>query len=102
MDPGLLHTGNNSGYQAIGLAVLLGAARILLLGYDMSRTGGKSHHHGDHPSGLNNPTGEQLQRYAAAFETLPPDLDRLGIECINCSRETALTCFPRARIEDVL
>ena len=32
---GVIHQGKNSGYQALNLAYLLGAKRILLLGYDM-------------------------------------------------------------------
>ena len=98
-DPSLIHQGGNSGYQALNLAVLLGAARILLLGYDM---GGRGHWHGNHPPGLRNPPESQLSEWAGQFHAAAADLDRLGIECINCSRETALTCFPRARIEDVL
>ena len=41
--------GNNSGYAAINLAVHLGAARIVLLGYDMGNDGKVSHFHEGYP-----------------------------------------------------
>lgn len=99
-DPSGLRTGSNSGYQAINLAVHLGAARILLLGYDMQRTGGKSHWFGDHPYGLQSRPA--LSLFVRHFATLVPPLRALGIPVINCTRETALTCFPRHPLEDAL
>ena len=41
----------NSGGGAVSLAIARGAKRIILLGYDMQKTGGMSHWHGDHPEG---------------------------------------------------
>ena len=99
-DPNLIHFGSNSGYQAINLAVHFGARRLLLLGYDMQRTGGRSHWFGDHPTGLNNHS--DYVNFAHNFNTLPPGLEMAGVEVINCSRETALTCFPRRKLTDVL
>lgn len=101
-DPGFLVTGGNSGYQAIGLAVHFGASRIILTGYDMQATGGKSHWHGDHGPGLNNPKPATLSGWVENFATLPPDLQRRGVEVINSTRITALTCFPRKPLEAVL
>lgn len=95
---GTVRTGKNSGHQALNAAVQRGAARILLLGFDMQ--GG--HWHGDHPSGLANPTDLMLETWRRNMATTVPDLRRAGVEVVNCSRETALTCFPRARLKDVL
>lgn len=102
-DPAYLATGRNGGYQAIGLARHLGAARIVLLGYDMGAgPAGEIHWHGPHPRGMNNPGEMQFRRWRASFAALAPLLADRGIETINCSRRTALDCLPRARIEDVL
>lgn len=90
--------GSNSGAGAISLAAHTGARRIVLVGYDCQLTGGRSHWHGDHPKGLGN--AGSLPQWAAQFGSLARRLR--GIEVINCSRETALTCFPRAALEDVL
>ena len=99
LEPTGLRTGRNSGYQAINLAVHLGAARILLLGYDMaSNPGGSSHWFGEHPD-------RQPSPYAAmreSFDSLVEPLASVGVTVINCSRRTALTAFPCADLEDEL
>ena len=95
----LLHYGSNSGYQAINLAFLMGATRIILLGYDMQKTGGRNHWFGDHPNGLVNGIDTHL---VPNFTPLAEDLKAEGVEVINCTRETALTQFRRAELADVL
>jgi hypothetical protein len=81
-----LRTGSNSGYQAINLAVHLGAARIILLGYDMKGT----HFFGKHRDGSVPP----FQACLRLFPTLVKPLAALGIPVINATRSTALTTFP--------
>lgn len=98
LDPLRIHQGGNGGYQALNLAVLLGARRVILLGFDMQGT----HWHGPHPSGLNNPAEDNFAQWRAAFAGAVPDLERAGVEVINCSRETTLECFPRRALEDVV
>jgi len=98
--PRRIHTGLNSGYQAIGLAYLWGARRIILLGYDMQRTGGRSHYHGDHEGGLGN-LGT-LPEWGRRMIGLGADLRARGVEVVNATRETALTCFERRPIGEAL
>lgn len=86
----------------MNLATLAGAEVILLLGYDMQATDGKTHWHGDHPPGLNNPKEGNYARWRQNFATMIPDLAELSVEVVNCSRKTALKGFPMARLEDVL
>ncbi len=88
----------NSGAGAISLACFAGARRVLMLGYDCQRTGGKAHWHGDHPKGLGN--AGSINKWPGQFAKLKAAM--AGVEIINCSRETALRCFPRARLEDCL
>lgn len=87
---GFIHGGGNSGYQGINLAHLLGATTILLLGFDMQ---GDSHWFGKHPRTLNQ--CQDFGTYAHRFNSIGPDY---GV--INCSRATALTCFPRMTIDE--
>lgn len=94
-DPARLHLGGNSGYQAINLAWLMGARRIVLLGYDMQAAPGKTHWFGDHPKPLQN--NGTFKRWIANMATIRPTLH--GVEVINCSRATALECFPRADLD---
>lgn len=97
---GTIHFGANSGYQAINLAYLFGAVRIVLLGFDMQRTGGKTHWHGDHPGPLNRDC--PVRSFAKNFPALARDLAGEGVEVVNATRETALECFPKIRLEDAL
>jgi hypothetical protein len=99
-DPTLISQGKNSGYQAMGLAYLFGATRLLLLGFDFQKSGNRSHWHGDHPPGLGN--ASFYPGWVNAMNALAIDLKREGIEVINCSRATAIQCFPRSTIQEVL
>ena len=90
-------SGSNSGYQAINLAYLLGATRIILLGFDMSNHSGLSHFFGDHPDEFAG--GSDPKRFIAGVNTIKPE--DYGIEIINCSRVTELDAFPRMSLEDL-
>lgn len=93
LDPGVIHTGGNSGYQAIGLAYHLGARRIALLGFDMQHTNDKRHWFGDHPEGLTN--AARVDVWVKNYEPLASDLQAQGVQVVNCTRQTALHCFER-------
>ena len=98
-DPTGLRTGRNSGYQALNLAVHMGAKRVLLLGYQLALgPKGESHWHGDHPRKVHSP----YQSFIEKFNELPPLLEKLGVEVVNCTPVTALTCFPRQSIREAL
>jgi hypothetical protein len=96
-DPALIHEGENGGYQGINFAFHRSPDRILLLGYDMK---GLGHWFGHHPQGLQDATDFSARQHH--FDRLAADLKSEGVEVINCSRETGLKCFPRARIQEVL
>lgn len=99
LNPMALRTGGNSGYAAINLAVHLGGARIVLLGYDMALRE-KAHFFGDHPPRIRE-AQPPFPMFRKNFTTIVAPLRELGIDVINCSRETALTCFPRAALKTV-
>lgn len=99
--PGVLSWGGNSGFCAIGLAHQFGAARIILLGFDQQWQGTKGHWHEVHKAPLQ--TGRPgFHRWKTWFDQAAKDLDALGVECVNCSRETSLECFKRAALRDEL
>lgn len=99
-DPRYLHTGGNSGYQAINLAYHFGAHRIILLGYDMQHTGGKRHWHDNYPAGMDNATPVAMWR--TRFGPLARDLKQDGVCVINATRKTALSAFDRMTLEEAL
>lgn len=101
-DPTALATGQNSGYQAINLAVHLGAARILLLGYDMRPASSGQHRwHGTHRyhRGTIVPPYQDFLRH---FQTLIAPLKALGVAVLNCTPDSAIDVFPRASLQEAL
>jgi hypothetical protein len=95
-----IHQGANGGYQAVNLAYLGGAKTIILLGFDMKATGGKKHHHGDHPSPMN--TTLPYARWCAAFEQMAKDLKAEGVSVVNATPNSALKWFPKAALNELL
>jgi len=97
-------TGGNSGYQAVNLAYLLGASRVVLIGFDMQGAGpGRNHFHPDHNAGgrhnLTNPTESLYRQWRRRFSEIHEALAEEGVALVNASRETALT-IPRVDLED--
>ena len=93
LDPSGLRTGMNSTYQAVNLAVHLGVRRMLLLGVDMGHSPHSAKYfYGDRPRGQRP---SPFHAFMLKFQTIAGPLQDLGIEVINCSRQTALACFPR-------
>lgn len=89
----------NSGQLAIQLAAHICAERVILLGYDCTLANG-AHWHGRHPATMHNPVPREVTRWHTDFSSLAGALP--GVEIINASRETALTCFTRLPLEAVL
>jgi hypothetical protein len=95
-----IRLGGNSGYQAINLAVLLGAAKVLLLGFDMHAPAGRKHWHDDHPHPMTQ--NQCFEEWLHKFEKLATDLEGEGIEVLNCTPGSALDCFAFSSIEQEL
>ncbi len=94
-DPSCLRTGNNSGYQAVHLAAHAGAARILLLGFDM-RPG---HWHAEHAAPLGTTNAATYERWTKRFESLATELANRNIDVVNCTPGSALACFRRSTLD---
>jgi hypothetical protein len=98
-DPAAIHYGSNSGFQAVNLAILWGAARIVLVGFDMRTVDGKRHFFGDHPPGLTNEAdfASFIPPFVRAAAALPA-----GVSIVNATPDSALTCFPMGALDDAL
>lgn len=90
--PDCLRTHNNGGIQAVQVAVHAGAARILLLGFDMR--GG--HWHEAHPNG--DTSDKQFLRWIDRARGLA----KAPVDIVNCTEGSALDCFRRESLDDVL
>ena len=97
-------TGGNSGHQALQLMIERGHKRVALLGYDHQHTGGKAHFHGDHPRNRHVRLGNapSCHHWVKQMERTAKELPSRGVEVVNLSRETAITCFPRMTVEQFL
>lgn len=81
-----ISNGTNSGLRAIYLAERLNASRILLVGFDMHDRRG-THWHGQ---SMRNPGQREMQIWLDEMNRVACRLTNV----INCSPDTALTCFP--------
>jgi hypothetical protein len=91
-----LSTGGNSGFAALAMALMRGASRVLLLGYDMS---GAGHFHGGY-RWRSRFGAQHYPIWAERFHSLAGLAQLTGAEVINCNRGSAITAFPFATIED--
>lgn len=103
----LVH-GSNSGYQAINLAYLLGAARIVLLGYDMNiRTVDESsdgtHWHRGHPGQIRDNFNVRIQKvFLPRMKELIQPLAAAGVEVLNATPGSAIDWWPRIDLKEAL
>jgi hypothetical protein len=99
-DPHGLRTGSNSGYQAINLAFHLGAKVIVLLGIDMKAAVSGAMHWFKREREYPPETYQTLM--LPKFQTLVEPLARHGVKVINCSPDSAITCFPKMTLAEAL
>lgn len=96
---GLLRQGRNSGQTSISIVAALGANPIILLGFDMKRVAGRSHHHDEYSS-----TNDKLYShdFVPAFLGWAKVAAASGIRILNATPNSALKEFPFISIEEVL
>lgn len=95
-EPDCVHTLGNSGGQALQIAVKAGAARVLLCGFDMRDSG---HWHGQHPAGLRDTEWQTYAEWVKRFEKVAPALAQRGVDVVNVTPGSALTCFRQSTLE---
>lgn len=93
--PGRL-AGPDAGANCLNLAALFGARRTVLLGFDM---GG-----GNWDGRVRKPATEDPHGriYIPAITRMAPHLALAGVEVINATPGSRLTCFPMTGLEEVL
>jgi hypothetical protein len=111
-DPDTIHFGrgdgdNNSGLQAVNLAILMGrrcrSLRIVLVGFDMRTVDGPGgpmrHFFGDHPPPLRNE--DAWPRFVGAFRQAAKTLP-VWVDIVNATPGSALDCWPMLPLGDAL
>lgn len=98
-EPGRVISGSHSGFQALGLALSLGAARVILLGYDCGKIGGERH-------ALNLARPLEMEKdspyaqWAKVYDIVPKQWP--GVEILNGSELSAITAFPKVQLGNLL
>lgn len=98
--------GHNSGFQVLNLLALWGVKRVIYTGLDCQPTAAcnpnaKVHWHGPHTENR-NPQDTTFAKWRQFFAEAAEGVAERGTEVLNASRETALTCFPRVNLREVL
>jgi hypothetical protein len=92
--------GNNSGAHILNLLANMKARRIILLGYDMGLSKGKSHWHEGHGLPMSNSIYSDL--FIPSISSMAAPLKNLKVDVVNCSETTNLTCFKQDKLENYL
>lgn len=94
--PGVIATGGNSGFQALNIAVLDGADRVILLGYDYGHKKEKHWFDKEHPR------KSRYSNYKEWNRRLNEAAPFIPVPVLNASPETVITCFDRVNLKDIL
>lgn len=101
LDPRCLVSGKNSGFQAINLAILAGAKRILLLGIDGAPDKlGRNHWFGENPRNVQWAVFYEYMR--RTFASAENQIKAAGVEVINCNPTSFIDHFPKMTLEKAL
>lgn len=92
-------TAGNSGAQAINLAFLGGARKLILIGFDMGGHGAREHWFGAHPKPLRNDSPYQL--FVAGMGKMAMDLADERVHVLNGSPKSGLLYWPRLEPDQV-
>lgn len=92
----------NSGACSIAIAIAGRASRVVLLGFDCAPMGSRLHWHEDHPPAFGMTNCASISAWPRHFRNVARDAEREGVEVVNASRATALRCFRRGSLADLM
>jgi hypothetical protein len=98
-----ISAGVTSGLRSIYLAEKLEANPILLVGFEMHPRNGV-HWHPPHSTraGLRDPGDNEMKLWREDIERVADKFAARGTRVINCTPDSALTCFPQMAFEQAL
>lgn len=102
LQPGVIAFGfgQNSGFQAINLAMQFGARHIILVGFDCRVVDGRDHFFGSYPADgpfIASDYQFFLSGFEVAAQNMPP-----GFRIVNATPDSAITSFSRMSFADAL
>lgn len=113
-DPAYVHHGHGSGYTLVNLAYLLGATRIVLLGYNLTyapdydgatRRPGRTprHYFGEYPKSMQHWPTKRVKAgvHVELLELYRTVAAQGAVEIINATPDSALDAFPKVAIDEL-
>ncbi len=106
-NPKMVSWNGNSGAAAISIAANAGARRIILLGFDM-KLGEHNNQHFHDVYGRGAITEERRRRkmpfhkHLRGFPAIAEDAKRRKIEILNANPDSAITCFRKVSVNEIL
>jgi len=99
-----IYSGNNSGFGGMMLAIALGANPIYLLGCDMKidHKKKKMHWHEGYSHQRFGSLEKSLPKFMETFQRFSSIIQKQGISVVNLNTDSALTCFPKDEIRNIL
>lgn len=101
-NPRRISWGSNSGSAAISVAAHTGAKRIILLGFDMIDSGQGQWWHGLYKQRTMAAGQGVFKRHLRCFPAIAKDAKELGIEILNASPKSAIECFRKVNVKELL
>jgi len=95
-EPGSVVSGDHSGFQALGLALTLGATRIILLGYDCGGNKRNAQPNREPRFSSEPPFHGWAEKYHQVPARWP------HVEIINCSPQSIITAFPKNELREII
>lgn len=97
----------NTGAAAISIAANAGVHRIILLGFDMRLTNDRQHWHSlygsaHRPMDKNRLMHLPFDRHLKCFPDIARDAKRRGIEILNACPDSAIECFKKVTVKELL
>lgn len=91
--------GRSSGHTAISLAIAMGAARVIMLGYDMRVVDGREHCHAEY-SGKRD-LGQYASDFVPAFSGWNRAALKSGVQILNATPDSAVREFRMVTLDEV-
>ena len=90
---------HNTGAVALNLALLLGAVKINLIGFDMQL--GEKGNSNWHPNNLDTPDKTVYSKFITGFNRVVKDLVKFpGVEIFNITDNSLLEVFPKIGVKE--
>ncbi len=94
--------GGSSGHAAACAAAVLGAKRIILIGFECRHVNGRTHGHDDYGDQSGDIYAAFRDNFLPGWRALAPAFKRMGVQIINATPQSAVAEFPFMPLRDAL